>query len=288
MTVYRYVFAGTPIESDTPIVALARLPNVPKTSAATIRVAFYETRQATGTAIQTTTSSESSLSKELVEINEQSVLWRFADTLTFYFDRRASELIASFEAESNRFTVEELLVKTVLPMCVMLQGRLCLHASAVVRDGHVRVFCGPSGAGKSTAAYHCVDRGYHVLADDVVILEQIEQAGSWGVYPSSTSVRLDLTDGAGSKQEIELMRVDSIGSLREVTLDEIFLLGCAGPLSPTEIFDCLLRQLFIGPALIPSEMPRIFAELTTLVRTVPIRCLTDFFSFDTFCDKSSS
>lgn len=56
---------------------------------------------------------------------------------------------------------------------------LWLHASAVARDGRALVLVGPSGAGKSTVAVHLIDRGWHLLADDLVAV----QTASWRAVP---------------------------------------------------------------------------------------------------------
>ena len=45
-----------------------------------------------------------------------------------------------------------------------------LHAAAASMDGNAIVLAGPAGAGKSTLVVQLVDRGWHLLADDVVAL----------------------------------------------------------------------------------------------------------------------
>ena len=46
-----------------------------------------------------------------------------------------------------------------------------LHASCVARDGSAVLLTGPSGAGKSDLALRLIDRGFILVADDRVIVE---------------------------------------------------------------------------------------------------------------------
>jgi len=55
-------------------------------------------------------------------------------------------------------------------------GHLQLHASTVVIDGKAVAFTGPSGAGKSGAALACMNRGAHLLADDITWLHSHENS----------------------------------------------------------------------------------------------------------------
>lgn len=55
---------------------------------------------------------------------------------------------------------------------VLLHQRRLLpfHCNAVEIEGSAFLFCGESGAGKSTLAAHFVDRGFHLLSDDLCAL----------------------------------------------------------------------------------------------------------------------
>ena len=63
-----------------------------------------------------------------------------------------------------------------LPLTWMLarRDRFILHGAAVERDGVAFLVLGHSGAGKSTLAAAALEAGWRVLADDVVIVHQVE------------------------------------------------------------------------------------------------------------------
>lgn len=69
------------------------------------------------------------------------------------------------------------------------RGQICMHASAVAKDGQAILFTGFSGAGKSTLASALLQRGYDFISDDVSVL-QPRGDGAFEVLQSYPSVRL--------------------------------------------------------------------------------------------------
>ena len=65
-----------------------------------------------------------------------------------------------------------------LPLTWLLarHDRFVLHGAAIERDGVALLVLGHSGAGKSTLAAAALEAGWHVLADDVVIVHRDENA----------------------------------------------------------------------------------------------------------------
>ncbi len=65
------------------------------------------------------------------------------------------------------------------------RGCLPLHASSVVKEDQAFAFAGPSGVGKSTLAAALEQRGYHLIADDITVinLDRIEQPAVVPGYP---------------------------------------------------------------------------------------------------------
>jgi hypothetical protein len=58
--------------------------------------------------------------------------------------------------------------------------RSYVHAAAVARDGGGILLSGPSGSGKSTLALACLRRGFDLVADDVVYVEDGPELRAWG------------------------------------------------------------------------------------------------------------
>ncbi|HYK91824.1 MAG TPA: hypothetical protein VE398_23870 [Acidobacteriota bacterium] len=60
--------------------------------------------------------------------------------------------------------------------------RTYVHASGVVKGNAGLIFSGPRESGKTTLAYACARRGFQILADDVVYLdEQADGLTAWGL-----------------------------------------------------------------------------------------------------------
>lgn len=77
------------------------------------------------------------------------------------------------------------------PVALLLAGRdtWCLHASAVLFEGHALLFLGPSGCGKSTLAAHCAQHtGLLRLADDILPCALVDGAPS--AQPSFPQLKL--------------------------------------------------------------------------------------------------
>lgn len=68
-------------------------------------------------------------------------------------------------------SVRVFLLGSILGALLFQRGVLALHGNAIEVDGKCMVCVGPSGAGKSTLAAAFAQRGYHVLADDVVAID---------------------------------------------------------------------------------------------------------------------
>ena len=83
----------------------------------------------------------------------------------------------------------------MLGFVLLLRGLVCLHASAIVVDGAAIALVGPAGAGKSTTAAAFSARGFSVLAEDVVTLDdareaRTDRAARFFVRPAYPCIRL--------------------------------------------------------------------------------------------------
>lgn len=89
---------------------------------------------------------------------------------------------------ANPMLVEHQLVNAMLAHYAATAGELCLHASAVARDGRAIVFAGPSGSGKSTSAWNLLQEGWRVLADDAAVIKRVN--GEWVVHQGARTLRV--------------------------------------------------------------------------------------------------
>ncbi len=67
---------------------------------------------------------------------------------------------------------------------------LPLHASAIIKEGHVHAFTGPSGAGKSTLSAALAARGRHFFTDDVLIIDPAEIEETTRCYAGQKDLKL--------------------------------------------------------------------------------------------------
>ncbi|MGH2739031.1 MAG: hypothetical protein ACRDH6_00890, partial [Actinomycetota bacterium] len=99
-------------------------------------------------------------------------------------------------APEDPMEVERFLVNTALPTFAgIVEGLVCLHASAVALNGKATVFAGPSRVGKSTSAWRLLNEGWRLIGDDAVVLR--EDSGTWMVPPGSRGIRLDALKRGG-------------------------------------------------------------------------------------------
>ncbi|NIM27202.1 MAG: hypothetical protein GTO67_14755 [Gammaproteobacteria bacterium] len=99
---------------------------------------------------------------------------RYEDGTDFVIDRRGTRIWASWHEPMTLEDTAVYLLGPVLAFALRLRGVTCLHASAVVVDAGVVALVGPSGVGKSTTVAAFAERGFAVLCDDTLALEERE------------------------------------------------------------------------------------------------------------------
>ena len=112
----------------------------------------------------------------------------YADETEFVIDCQGTEIWANWPENLTREDAATYLLGPIVGFILRLRGKVCLHASAVVINERVAVFIGRSGAGKSTTAAGFAQRGYPVLAEDVVTL--IERDSTFQIQPAYPHIRL--------------------------------------------------------------------------------------------------
>lgn len=91
---------------------------------------------------------------------------------------KASATIARESADQPDAVAD--ILDTLLLFLLARRGRTPVHASAFMSGGVAIVLTGKSGSGKSTLALAAAQRGYPVLSDDMVFVQQEPEFGLWG------------------------------------------------------------------------------------------------------------
>lgn len=146
-------------------------------------------------------------------------------------------------------TVRHLFLDQALPLVLAGAGELVLHASAVHVQGRAVLLAGPAGAGKSTLAAQLSRTGADVLADDGVLVRQIDGAlHAWPSYPglrlfddSSAAAGLDAAHAADVAEYTTKRRFTAPGAAVRgpVPLGRIYVLDGA---SREMVFERLSRR----------------------------------------------
>jgi len=112
----------------------------------------------------------------------------YADRTEFLINEAGTEVWARW---SDPLTLEDTatyLLGPVMGFVMLLRGIVCLHASAVAIGNEAIALVGPAGSGKSTTAAAFANRGYGILAEDVVTLD--DRQDHFLVRPGYPCIRL--------------------------------------------------------------------------------------------------
>src|SRR6185295_19915932 len=112
----------------------------------------------------------------------------YADQTEFLVDRAGTEVWAEWSVPLTLEDTATYLLGPVMGFVMLLRGIVCLHASAIAVGDKAIALLGPAGSGKSTTAAAFSDRGYNVLAEDVVTLD--DRGRHFLVRPGYPCIRL--------------------------------------------------------------------------------------------------
>ena len=115
--------------------------------------------------------------------------FRYSDGTEFLVESHGREVWATWPSET--LTLEDTatyLLGPIMGFVLLLRGNICLHASAVAIGEQAIAFLGPAGSGKSTTAAAFANRGYGILAEDVLSLN--ERGTTFWVEPGYPCIRL--------------------------------------------------------------------------------------------------
>ena len=112
----------------------------------------------------------------------------YADQTEFLVDEAGTEIWAKWAEPLTLEDTATYLLGPVMGFVMLLRGVVCLHASAIAVGDKAIALLGPAGSGKSTTAAAFSDRGYSVLAEDVVTLD--DRGDEFLVRPGYPCIRL--------------------------------------------------------------------------------------------------
>jgi hypothetical protein len=119
---------------------------------------------------------------------ESGYLLHFPNLADFVVSADAKDISCHPRLDIPLETVRHLLLDQVIPLALSKRGKLVLHSSAVVAPGGAIAFIGMTGMGKSTLTASFVKRGFPLLTDDCLLLEEKER--QLHVVPSYAGLRL--------------------------------------------------------------------------------------------------
>ncbi len=112
----------------------------------------------------------------------------YSDQTKFVIDRSGTEIWAEWCEPLTLEDTATYLLGPIMGFVLLLRGLVCLHASAVAIDGSAIAIVGPAGSGKSTTAAALSNRGFGILAEDVVTLD--DRGDQFHVRPAYPCIRL--------------------------------------------------------------------------------------------------
>lgn len=203
--------------------------------------------------------------------------------------RGGREILFDPDRDADDVLLQLAILGPALAALLQQRGCLVLHASAVGRAGGAAGFVGACGAGKSTMAAALHERGWTLLADDILAVRL--EGGAPRVLPGVPQLKLwpDAVTALGGDPDL-LPRVDPRYEKRvratsadaparsELPLTRLYILGRGDvpgiePLAPPEAFLQLVAHAYGAPWLHASAGADGFRRRAELVRRVPIRRL---------------
>ena len=221
---------------------------------------------------------------------------RYADGTEFLVDSDGTEVWGTWP--SNKLTLEDAatyLLGPILGFVLLLRGSICLHASAVAVGKQAIALVGPAGSGKSTTAAAFADRGYGILAEDVLTLH--DQGSAFWVQPGYPCIRLwphSVETLYGAPDELPKLTPTWDKCFLDLSQDKykfheqplplavVYMLGtrsedsnapCVSGLSPAGSLMSLVANTYATNLMDKEMRSREFELLSRLVSHVPVRRL---------------
>ncbi len=119
---------------------------------------------------------------------DNKYLLKFPQLADFHFSPYNKKIDCYPRSNISQETITHLLFNQVMPLVLTYKGKYFLHASAVAINTFGVAFMGKSGLGKSTLATSFGQKGFEVITDDSLLVEQ--KKDFFSVMPSPPQFRL--------------------------------------------------------------------------------------------------
>ena len=99
----------------------------------------------------------------------------FSKLAHFSVSAAEKEICCYYKPDVPLESIVHLLLDMVVPLLLSQQGRLVLHAGAVMISGKIIAFLGETGQGKSSLTASFGQKGFAVVTDDCLVVEDTER-----------------------------------------------------------------------------------------------------------------
>ena len=180
---YYYEVFGLNFQSEIPLTGMIAIPPV----------AFPDVLVAYGKVVLPAQDLPRTTYEENFIYNDQDYYVKVPrDTAVFSVHKKAEQTLVFFDLKNKaeEQTAMAWFYGLVLSGILHLNELFALHASGVLHQGQLRLFCGQSGMGKSTIAAQLKSRGYPLFTDDKCVLFWDKSTACFKAHPSLQVMRL--------------------------------------------------------------------------------------------------
>lgn len=153
-----YYSFGFRIDSYLPLPELPPINEHTNMNMETVRVAITDL---------TACWNSAASSSEYFAVKDNQVLIRVPNTAIFCISNGESIMVSPFEG-FNDDKIRLYILGTCMGVILLQKRILPLHGSAIAINGKAYAILGASGAGKSTLASILLEKGFHLLSDDLI------------------------------------------------------------------------------------------------------------------------
>jgi len=218
----------------------------------------------------------------------KEAIYRFWDDIG-KFKITNKSIIIDTNLSADELILRTYILGTVLATLLRLRGLFILHASCVNLNGNAVCFSGFKGYGKSTTAMAFYKEGYHIVADDYVLIK-VAADDIYFTYPGFPNLRLSFKSRElmGLNSEVSTLNSGKVDktyvsapasfSTNKLPLKKIYILRRGKrsgilDLKTQEAFLELVKNTFGIHMFSKLELPNNFFECEKIVNNVNIAIL---------------